>query len=72
MVDGKWHSVVIERYEKNGTLYVDGSLEDNGMSPGRSVSINTDPPLYIGGLPKESSLLSSVAKHLPVITLFFY
>uniref|UniRef100_A0A0N5ARB5 Laminin subunit alpha n=1 Tax=Syphacia muris TaxID=451379 RepID=A0A0N5ARB5_9BILA len=64
LLDGKWHDVIAERYQRNGTLYVDGNMEDNGLSPVGSVSINSEPPLYIGGLPKDINLLSSITKGL--------
>ncbi|VDK44418.1 unnamed protein product [Anisakis simplex] len=51
ILDDEWHSVRAEREGIAGTLYIDDVMEANGQSPVGTDAIDTQPPIYIGGVP---------------------
>ncbi|KAL2087729.1 hypothetical protein ACEWY4_016557 [Coilia grayii] len=52
--DGRWHLVKAVRDGQYGRIVVDGQRTIRGQSPGRMKQLNTNGPLYIGGM-KEIS-----------------
>ncbi|XP_071537849.1 laminin subunit alpha isoform X2 [Panulirus ornatus] len=51
--DGLWHSVVVERQEEHGMLFIDGFQVANGTGRGNSKYIDLRPPYYYGGVSSE-------------------
>ncbi|CAL4060446.1 unnamed protein product [Meganyctiphanes norvegica] len=58
--DDEWHSVIAERKNEMGSLYVDGYLQSNGSSRGSATSKHIDlkSPYYVGGLNKTVTQMS--------------
>ncbi|CAL4068357.1 unnamed protein product, partial [Meganyctiphanes norvegica] len=56
----EWHSVIAERKNEMGSLYVDGFLQSNGNSRGSATARHIDlkPPYYVGGLNKTVTQMS--------------
>jgi dystroglycan 1 len=48
---GQWHSVTLNRNEKNGNMIVDGLGPFVGVAPGRHQGLDLVAPLYLGGVP---------------------
>lgn len=63
-MDNEWHSIGAGREGLAGTLYIDNVLEANGQSPLGTDAVDTQPPIYIGGLP--SDLIHFASRILPV------
>ncbi|XP_048091438.1 pikachurin-like isoform X3 [Alosa alosa] len=53
--DGQWHQLKAVRDGQYGRVVVDGQRTSRGQSPGRMRQLNSNGPLYIGGM-KEISL----------------
>uniref|UniRef100_A0A1I8EZU5 Uncharacterized protein n=3 Tax=Wuchereria bancrofti TaxID=6293 RepID=A0A1I8EZU5_WUCBA len=53
VMDYEWHSIRAEREGLAGTLYIDNVMEANGQSPPGTDAVDTQPPIYIGGLPTD-------------------
>ncbi|VBB28863.1 unnamed protein product [Acanthocheilonema viteae] len=53
VMDDEWHSIRAEREGLAGTLYIDNLMEANGQSPPGTDAVDTQPPIYIGGLPSD-------------------
>ena len=54
LCDGQWHSLVIEKDGETGYLEVDGGSRLSVTSQfSRFLAINTNDPLYVGGVPGE-------------------
>ncbi|VDK75274.1 unnamed protein product [Litomosoides sigmodontis] len=53
VMDDEWHSIRAEREGLAGTLYIDDVMEANGQSPPGTDAVDTQPPIYIGGLPPD-------------------
>ena len=54
LCDGQWHSLVIEKNGETGYLTVDGGTRHSVTSHfSRFLAINTNDPLYLGGVPGE-------------------
>ena len=51
--DGEWHSVVIEKFERNIALMIDDVLVAETVNA--PLMMRTNSELYIGGLPSESA-----------------
>uniref|UniRef100_A0A914RPM5 Laminin G domain-containing protein n=1 Tax=Parascaris equorum TaxID=6256 RepID=A0A914RPM5_PAREQ len=64
----EWHNVRAERECITGTLYIDDNMEANGQSPIGTDAIDTQPSIYIGGLP--TALVPFATKILPVCLSF--
>ncbi|XP_074831677.1 basement membrane-specific heparan sulfate proteoglycan core protein isoform X3 [Carettochelys insculpta] len=47
---GQWHSVLVERLNKDGTLQVGSSRPVKRSSPGKSQGLNLRTPMYLGGV----------------------
>ncbi|VDM41094.1 unnamed protein product [Toxocara canis] len=63
ILDDEWHNVRAEREGIAGTLYIDDVMEANGQSPVGTDAIDTQPPIYIGGVP--TALIPFATKILP-------
>ena len=54
LCDGQWHSLVIEKNGGTGYLTVDGGTPISVTSRfSNFLAINTNDPLYVGGVPGE-------------------
>ena len=51
--DGKWHSILANRFEKEGAISVDGILLTHGEAIGLSTELSTTDDIYIGGFPDQ-------------------
>lgn len=52
LCDGQWHSVTIEKDGESGYLTVDGGTRLSVTSRfSNFLAINTNDPLYVGGVP---------------------
>ncbi|TSL61242.1 Basement membrane-specific heparan sulfate proteoglycan core protein [Bagarius yarrelli] len=49
--DGHWHKIMAVRTGKQGYIQVDDRTAQHGRSPGRSVMVNTNGSIYLGGAP---------------------
>ncbi|OZC11109.1 laminin EGF-like protein [Onchocerca flexuosa] len=63
VMDDEWHTIRAEREGIAGTLYIDNVMEANGQSPPGTDAVDTQPPIYFGGLP--SDLVSFASRILP-------
>lgn len=63
-MDDEWHTIRAEREGIAGTLYIDNVMEGNGQSPPGTDAVDTQPPIYFGGLP--SDLVPFASRILPV------
>ncbi|KAM3726093.1 Laminin-like protein [Dirofilaria immitis] len=59
VMDDEWHSIRAEREGLAGTLYIDNVMEANGQSPPGTDAVDTQPPIYIGGIPSDLVPFSS-------------
>ncbi|CAL4100665.1 unnamed protein product, partial [Meganyctiphanes norvegica] len=52
--DDEWHSVIAQRQNEMGVLYIDGLQESNGSNSkfDHYKHIDLRPPYYVGGLPQ--------------------
>ena len=51
--DGNWHSILANRFEKEGAISVDGVLLSHGEAIGLSTELSTTDDIYIGGFPDQ-------------------
>jgi len=52
LCDGKWHSIFATKLKNVVTLAIDQQNSQAGIGPFRSLTTNTNTPIYLGGLPK--------------------
>ncbi|XP_049859023.1 agrin-like [Schistocerca gregaria] len=55
IVLGKWHSVKVNRQDREGTLQLDNGALTSGESGLPLVELNLELPLYIGGIPSKDN-----------------
>ncbi|XP_063983584.1 basement membrane-specific heparan sulfate proteoglycan core protein-like isoform X16 [Diachasmimorpha longicaudata] len=53
---GEWHTVKLQRINKNGLMLVDGEGPYKGIAGGRREKLDVKEPLYIGGVPDHVML----------------
>ena len=54
LCDGQWHSLIVEKDGETGYITVDGGTRISMTSQfSRFLAINTNDPLYVGGVPGE-------------------
>ncbi|XP_042212496.1 laminin subunit alpha-like isoform X1 [Homarus americanus] len=51
--NGEWHSVIVERREEYGMLFIDGYQVANGTGRGDSKYIDVEQPFYYGGISSD-------------------
>lgn len=52
----EWHEIVLERYQREGKLTIDGKPSTTGVSKGKSTGLNLNQDLYVGGVPDFSAI----------------
>ncbi|XP_074625452.1 basement membrane-specific heparan sulfate proteoglycan core protein-like isoform X6 [Acropora palmata] len=52
----EWHEIVLERYQREGKLTIDGKPYTTGVSKGKSTGLNLNQDLYVGGVPDFSAI----------------
>ena len=61
LCDGQWHSITIEKDGETGYLTVDGGTRLSVTSLfSNFLAINTNDPLYVGGVPGECYVQTNV------------
>lgn len=64
LCDGQWHSLIIEKNGGTGYLIVDGGTRLSVTSRfSNFLAINTNDPLYVGGVPGECLVLLFYCLH---------
>ncbi|XP_054153409.1 laminin subunit alpha-like [Oppia nitens] len=51
--DGKWHSLIANRFEKEGAISIDGIPKTHGEAIGLNKELSTTDDIYIGGYPNH-------------------
>ena len=65
LCDNQWHSLLVEKVGVQGTVTVDDENPVTVSSPHTSFSaVNTNDPLYIGGVPGKTSCIILSHVHL--------
>ncbi|XP_014002299.2 basement membrane-specific heparan sulfate proteoglycan core protein isoform X15 [Salmo salar] len=54
--DGRWHKVTAVRTGKQGYIQIDGGAIRRGQSQGKSIMVNTEGNVYLGGAPDISAM----------------
>ncbi|XP_042860326.1 basement membrane-specific heparan sulfate proteoglycan core protein-like isoform X47 [Penaeus japonicus] len=58
--DGERHTLTIERFGRQGFLELDGSVREQGQSPGILHMLNAEGNIYIGGVPDLALMTDGV------------
>lgn len=62
--DGKRHTAVARRTGRDGTIELDGVIQENGRSPdGQHHVLNTKGNVYVGGLPNAEGMTNARYVH---------
>jgi len=64
--DGRWHRIRATRLDQAGSLQVDSGDPVTAHSPGHLTQLNTQPALYLGGLPEAGRGLVGCVAELSV------